>query len=621
MGQNFPHYRLDIVDPRKLGESACASSGVRVAGRSSQRNRGLMVAVGKRIGNYRVLRKLGQGGMGAVYEAIQEEIGRRAAIKVLLPEFAKDTVSIQRFFNEARAVNIIHHPGLVGVFESGRLDDGAAFIVMEYLDGELLRARLTRLGALEQLTALNLGRQIASALAAAHQKGIIHRDLKPDNVMVIADPETVDGERVKIFDFGLAKLRSSSLPPDAVANREFRTQSGMVLGTPTHMAPEQCRGASTVDGKADVYSLGVILFEMLVGHPPFVGQSVGELISMHLRDKPPSLRKLDRTIPPGLADLVAAMLAKEPTQRPDMIAVVQQLESLGAHRTRRVPALKIEVEPETPSLGFADTRHGQPEPNVPSQATGQPERRLGNHQYALALALATLLVAGSALLLFADVWPSESPAQARPTVTWMIDSEPQGAQLAQLGDQKVLGTTPWYRREAAKDGSLRLLLKLPGYRDSTVIVNLSENSNQKVVLEKLREPEPATPALLAAPTQTAGSAAGPVASAPTRPGPAPSVEKRWQVGSRPEGALVVRVSDGKILGKTPWAHSQLPSSEILRLSLQLPGYQPMPVLLDLSESSQQTMTLQRTPPATRPLPGRAPTSRSPTRNSMIPYEK
>lgn len=579
-----------------------------------------MVGVGKRIGNYRVLRKLGQGGMGAVYEAVQEEIGRRAAVKVLLPEFAKDTVSIQRFFNEARAVNIIHHPGLVGVFESGRLDDGAAYIIMEYLDGELLRARLARLGALEQLSALNLGRQIASALAAAHVKGIIHRDLKPDNVMVIADPETVDGERVKIFDFGLAKLRSSSLPPDAVAGREFRTQSGMVLGTPTHMAPEQCRGASAIDGKADVYSLGVMLFEMLVGHPPFVGQSVGELISMHLRDKPPSLRKLDRTIPPGLADLVAAMLAKEAAQRPDMNAVVQQLESLGAHRTRRVPALKIEVEPETPSLGFAHTQAGSAEPNVPSQATGQPERRTSNHQYAVALGLAALLVAGSALLLFADVWPSETPAQpARQTVTWMIDSEPQGAELSRADDQKVLGATPWYRREGAREGSLRLVLKHPGYRDSTVIVNLAENSNQKVVLDRIREAEPPTPA--PSPPLAALPAGGPApVAAPASPARGPEA-KRWLVGSVPAGAQVVRVSDGKVLGKTPWTHSQPAQNDILRLSLQHPGYRPVSVLLDLSEGSQQTLTLPRIAPGGSPGPQRPPNPRPAPQRSLIPYEK
>jgi serine/threonine-protein kinase len=124
-----------------------------------------------------VLRKLGQGGMGAVYEAVHEEIGRRAAIKILLPEFALDQQNILRFFNEARAVNIIQHPGLVGVFESGRLDDGAAYIVMEYLEGELLSGRLQRAGRLPGKTALTLVRQIASALAAAHSKRIVHRVL------------------------------------------------------------------------------------------------------------------------------------------------------------------------------------------------------------------------------------------------------------------------------------------------------------------------------------------------------------------------------------------------------------------------------------------------------------
>ena len=272
--------------------------------------------------------------MGAVYEAIHEEIGRRAAIKILLPEFAQDQQNILRFFNEARAVNIIQHPGLVGVFESGRLEDGAAYIVMEYLEGELLSLRLQKAVRLPTRTALTLGRQIASALAAAHSKRIVHRDLKPDNIMLVPDPETPEGERVKIFDFGIAKLRVDSMGPSRNVGMEFRTETGIIMGTPTHMAPEQCRGVSDVTGKADVYALGVILYQCLIGHPPFMASSAGELLSMHLRDQPTPLRKLDKTLPDEVADFVQRMLEKEPNDRPEMLEVVAGLEALGAQRSR-----------------------------------------------------------------------------------------------------------------------------------------------------------------------------------------------------------------------------------------------------------------------------------------------
>lgn len=351
---------------------------------------------------------------------------------------------------------------------------------MEYLDGELLGARLQRLGALGQPMTLNLGRQIASALAAAHHKGIVHRDLKPDNIMIVSDPETVDGERVKVFDFGLAKLRLTSLSPNADQAGGFQTQSGVVLGTSTHISPEQCRGASDVDGKADVYSLGVIFFEMLIGHPPFVAESVGELISMHLRDRPPSLRKLDKTIAAQLSDLVQAMLSKEPALRPEMTDIVQQLEALGAHRTRRgaAPPAEEEVKPPAQSdIEFAKTRLA--EAPIPSQATGQSVNPLGGRQYLIAVGAAAALVLVSAAALFSDFWPDSAPPPPKPTpvVTWMIDSEPQGAELLLADSNAVLGHTPWYRSAAAHDGTLRINVRLPGYRDSTVLLNQGVPSN------------------------------------------------------------------------------------------------------------------------------------------------
>ncbi|HRI19121.1 MAG TPA: serine/threonine-protein kinase, partial [Burkholderiaceae bacterium] len=275
-----------------------------------------MVGVGQRIGNYRVLRKLGQGGMGAVYEAVQEEIGRRAAIKVLLPDFAKDQQSILRFFNEARAVNIIHHPGLVGVFESGRLDDGAAYIVMEYLSGELLTARLEKAGQLAHPDAINISRQIASALRAAHEKGIVHRDLKPDNVMLVPDPHDPRLDHVKVLDFGIAKVlerdkapspgpesSSDEAPSSLVASA--LTTVGVVVGTPAYMSPEQCR-AEPVDARSDVYSCGILLYQLVCGRTPFTGDSPIEIAINQVRmpPDPPS------TIVPGIHPQLEQIMLK-----------------------------------------------------------------------------------------------------------------------------------------------------------------------------------------------------------------------------------------------------------------------------------------------------------------------
>ncbi|MFO0576463.1 MAG: serine/threonine-protein kinase [Polyangia bacterium] len=184
----------------------------------------------QRFGNYRVVRKLGEGGMGSVFEVVHEEIGKRAAVKVLHARLSKDPQTSARFLTEARAVNLVQHPGLVSIFEFGRSPDGAAYLVMEFLEGETLSARLQRLGRLSLAEARRITRQIASALAAAHDKRVVHRDLKPENVMLIPEPDLPGGERAKILDFGVAKV--------ARTGGAAATQAGAFLGTPAYMSPE-----------------------------------------------------------------------------------------------------------------------------------------------------------------------------------------------------------------------------------------------------------------------------------------------------------------------------------------------------------------------------------------------
>src|SRR6185295_16707814 len=200
------------------------------------------------LGSYRVIGTIGRGGMGIVYAAEHALLGRQAAIKVLQSELSQKQEVVARFFNEARAATAIRHPGIIDIYDFGWTPEGAAYLVMEFLDGETLGRRSART-PLRWPEVLAIARQIAGALAAAHAKGIIHRDLKPENVFLVSDPEVPGGERIKLLDFGIAKLAGDSTPH--VANV---TKTGAVMGTPTYMAPEQCRGVS-VKHRADLYAL------------------------------------------------------------------------------------------------------------------------------------------------------------------------------------------------------------------------------------------------------------------------------------------------------------------------------------------------------------------------------
>jgi eukaryotic-like serine/threonine-protein kinase len=259
------------------------------------------------IGQYRIVRKIGAGGMGAVYLAEHTLVGRRAAIKVLLPELSLRRGIVTRFFNEARAMTAIPDPGIVQMFDVGFHTDGSAYIVMELLEGETLERRRKRLGRLHLVDALRITRQVAGSLATAHERGVIHRDLKPDNIFMVRDGEAVGGERPKVLDFGIAKLSGDD-------ERE-RTMTGAMMGTPVYMSPEQCRGAGHVDHRSDIYSLGCVLFYLVTGQPPFDRHGIGELISAHMNEEPPQPSQLHDALPDALDELVLRCLAKQPDAR------------------------------------------------------------------------------------------------------------------------------------------------------------------------------------------------------------------------------------------------------------------------------------------------------------------
>jgi serine/threonine-protein kinase len=287
------------------------------------------LTIGVTVGNYRVERKLGEGGMGAVYLAEHPLLGRKAAVKVLLPEHSQRNDLVTRFFNEAKTAAGLRHPALVEVFDFGFLSDGSGYIVMEYLDGESLGARLARVAPLQAEAAAEIARQLAGGVGAAHAHAIVHRDLKPDNIYLVPDPEDPTRERVKILDFGIAKLVQPQQPGSKGA-----TSTGMVLGTPLFMAPEQCRGAGQVDHRADIYSVGCILYMMLTGRPPFAYEGVGEILGAHLHEPVTPPRSLDAGIPAALEAIVLRALEKKADARyqtmAEMGAALQAFLSGGA---------------------------------------------------------------------------------------------------------------------------------------------------------------------------------------------------------------------------------------------------------------------------------------------------
>jgi len=263
--------------------------------------------IGSVLGNYRIEAELSTGGMGAVYRARHEIIDRAVAVKVLRPELSGDPELVSRFVNEAKAASAIQHPSIIDVYDFGYTPDGQAYLVMELLDGESLAQRITRRRRLPASEAVEITRGIASALSAAHAKGIVHRDLKPDNVFLVSDPDL--GERAKVLDFGVAKLL------DAANDAAQYTQTGALMGTPLYMAPEQAQAARSIDERADLYSLGCILYELLTGQPPFRGEGAGEIITMQMFDTPelPSTR-VDG-ISTTLDQVTMRLLEKAPADR------------------------------------------------------------------------------------------------------------------------------------------------------------------------------------------------------------------------------------------------------------------------------------------------------------------
>jgi serine/threonine protein kinase/ActR/RegA family two-component response regulator len=317
---------------------------------------------GQRYGSYRIVAPLGAGGMGAVYVAEHVLIGKKVAIKVLLPQLSQSKASVARFFNEARTAASIRDPGIIDVFDFGYDTEDNAYIVMELLEGESLRAHLTHTPRPTLAFVLSVAKQIARATAAAHAQRIVHRDLKPDNVYLLRDPEMALGFREKVLDFGVAKLGGD----DGMAATV--TKTGALLGTPHYMSPEQCRGLGEVDARADVYALGCILYELFAGHPPFFKGGMGMIVSAHIYEPVPPLA-VAQQLPPALVKTIMRALEKDVSARQrSMQELLDELSYCGA--LPRVP--RTEPWAHAPSPLVQRSSYGSRDPVLRARVACRP---------------------------------------------------------------------------------------------------------------------------------------------------------------------------------------------------------------------------------------------------------
>jgi serine/threonine protein kinase len=478
----------------------------------------MTLMIGQLFGNYRAVSVLGEGGMGVVYLAEHPDIGRKVAVKVLHPDFARDQSVLTRFLNEARAANAIRHPNIIEILDSGVLADRTPFLVMELLEGEPLSARIKRVGKLPINEIFDFSYQTASALSAAHAKGIVHRDLKPDNLFIV--PDTLDGrERIKVLDFGIAKLQQQA------SGDSLKTRTGTLMGTPIYMSPEQCRGIRAIDHRTDIYSLGVIIYEMAVGHPPFVSEGFGDLVNMHMNMPAPPPSGLRPDMPPALEALILTTLAKAPEDRFEAMPALQTaLKSAGEgfftargsspDHSSGVPRTRI-----APGTAASPSAYVTKQTTLTSAGAGEqvPLNRPKGRVVLAAVGIAALAAAGLFVMrphgktdgatggdhapvnTLGDPKPKADLMSAPPTkpvtpqapadVTVVVESEPSGAKVLG-GDGQSLGSTPLTLTRPARGPDLSLRIEKDGYVPVSRSVALLRDETLSITLE--RKPKPAS---------------------------------------------------------------------------------------------------------------------------------
>jgi eukaryotic-like serine/threonine-protein kinase len=465
-------------------------------------------------GRFHVEEAIGEGGMGVVYRCRHIVIDKKVAIKVLRSDLAREQEATTRFLNEARAASAIGNPHIIDISDFGRLPDGATYFVMEYLEGEPLSALMDRGEAVPEIRIIRIARQLAEGLAAAHQAGIVHRDLKPDNIFLVSRGAETDF--VKILDFGIAKVSSDA---------GKITRAGAVFGTPHYMSPEQALGVP-LDRRGDIYSLGVMLYELAAGRVPFDGDHFMSILSQHIHKPPLPFGQLDTPpehVSPGLEAVILKCLSKEPGQRyASMLDLVADLD-----------ALVVGSDPVAiPELAARPSRH-----DIASDSLAMGRRRSASapsltvrsaHSRWTVIAAATAAAAAVALIMLL-VYPPESrtsaaaqsdplaasatgplqrrskqipPAPALSTKHVLLSVAPSDAHVFR-GEQD-LGRSP-IRINVQTGRPVELLVKLTGYQDQPITLDGSEEYRE---VQLARAPPAKKPAKQSPDTATSISADG-----------------------------------------------------------------------------------------------------------------
>jgi serine/threonine-protein kinase len=464
--------------------------------------------IGRSIGNYKIARVLGEGGMGTVYLAEHPMIGKRVAVKMLRPDLGTDPGLVSRFFQEAKAVNEIRHPNIVDISDFGHTEDGIVYFVMELMEGQSLRDRLTA-GPMPIDQTITVARQVIDALAAAHRVGIIHRDLKPDNIFLVGDAELPGGFRAKLFDFGVAKLLG-----DKQQQVGHKTIDGAVVGTPFYMSPEQAL-CHDVSAAADIYAMGVVIYEMLAGAVPFQSEQLVLLLNAILKQPAPPPSRLRPGTPAWLDRLVLRCLEKDPEARPRSMEEVSAVLAAGSAEMSGgevalgatalgatalgatiiapaglVPAPASAATIASPAAvpaedGGTSTGHGPRQtgarggtarPIVPKRGVQDlrdylDTRRVQRVAIPLVVVVAVIIVASIFLSAAAQRPVSEivpdlaSPPPQPSHASIHIDSEPTGAEVIRLTDNRPLGTTPLVDIRPADGRQVNYRFHRAGYTD------------------------------------------------------------------------------------------------------------------------------------------------------------
>jgi serine/threonine-protein kinase len=313
-------------------------------------------------GKYRIEARLNEGGMGTVYRATHVLMEKTVAIKVLRPALAADEKIVARFSREARAASRISHPNAISVTDFGEDENGIVFLVMEFLSGRTLKCLIRDEGPLPLPRVVEIIRQVGDALNAAHQQGVVHRDLKSDNIMLI---DTMAGDHAKVLDFGIAKINE----PEGVRDAGL-TAPNLVIGTPQYMSPEQCSQEGEIDARSDIYSLGVILYETLVGHVPFTADSPTMVMMKHLQEPVPSVLDERSDVPPQVGRVIARAMAKLPVNRYQTVAELIEDLTIASGLAQFAP---VPAKMASPGQTTAPTPRASDEPDEVTVVSARQE--------------------------------------------------------------------------------------------------------------------------------------------------------------------------------------------------------------------------------------------------------